>query len=395
MIKQNGYGVIKMDIETFGQIVSFLAMNNMDPITLKKRNSMIAVSPELAGRVIAVSSEWVDMINPLFTKLEAMVNPNLNIPYDPEGGHRWWVVPEGQRDWSFYLPVGTTDFYIENLNRVWKVPAYFDKAVFRKCNIQEDRVSLAAILRLINAKGSVFDTKVYLDYLLVNPPKLIKETVRDYSYVGYMQTITLKNIGNEIWDENHGMIGAWSLNMLKSGEGTWIVLPVEQGTIDQVVDYKMSGPNKDSEVDSSRFLKRDNYGLLRADGRYKSKMGLRPNIATRNIASIDLNNGLLTIMNVSLITAGKRIDNRWVPEERFNGTIIDCYNDSGDIAGNGPVSMFELEGVSPVRVQKPGERNVFGVSVRYFKTDPSNIGILYDILNKTVGVDLRKETYKT
>lgn len=383
-----------MGNETFKQIVSFLAKNNMTPVTLTKRNSMIAVSPELAGRVIAVSSEGLNGINPLFTKKEAMINPNLDKPYDPEGGHRWWPIPEGQRDWSFYLPVGTTDFSIGNLNKVWKVPAYFDKAVFCKYLILENQVTLTTILRFINAKGSIFDTKVGLSYSLEDLPNSIKEKVIDYSYVGYRQTITFNNIGNEIWDKNHGMIGSWSLNMLKSGENTYIVLPVKPGTIDQVVDYKMSGPNKDNKVPTDRFLKRDNYGLFKADGRYRGKLGLRPNISTGNIASIDLDNGLLTVMNVPL-TARKYIDNRWVPDERFYGTVIDCYNDSGDIAGKGPISMFELEGVSPpVMAQKPDESNLFAVTVQYFKTDPSKIEILYGILNKMTGIDLKKEDYK-
>lgn len=380
-----------MNNETLGEVVAFLTKHHKRHILLSQGKSMVVVSPDLAGRLIATSSEGIHGRNPSFTKLDAITKPNLEKAYDPEGGDRWWIIPEGQRNWSFYLPVGTVDFRMENLNKVWRVPPSFDKAAFIVDEQDKDKVSLRAYVNATNVKGNLFELAVYLHYELVQPPDYIKD--KGFAHVGYKRSIIFENIGRNIWDDDYGMIAPWSLSMLKSGKKTWIVLPVKEGTIDQVVDYRMSGSNQDRKVPGTRFLKRHNYGLLKADGRYRGKLGLRPNISRESIASIDLVNGLLMVMNVPR-ESGRYIDNRWVPEGKFNGTMIDCYNDSGSIAGGGPVSMYELEGVAPVHIQRPGNQNVLTVTVRQFKADPSNIEILYSILNQMTGVDLTRENYK-
>lgn len=384
--------------ETILEIIEFLE-NNHKPHNMLAcmdslhRDSLLIISPHLAGRVIAMSSEGLAGKNTYFVNPQAIANPDLEKPYHPEGGGRWWPA----REIDFCIPPGTTDFSRANLNEVWKVPHYFDKTAFNVVDGHDiDWVLLRNFVRFVDVKKRVFDTQIDLEYKIATLPPGIstpKKLEREVSHVGYSRTIVFTNTGDNPWNKKNSYVSPWVLDMLNAGKNTWIVLPVSPGTIEQVLDYKMSGENRNEKVPSDRFLERDNYGLLKADAKEAGKKGIPPKISNGYIAAVDLKQGSLTLMNVAV---GKTPDlkyrnNLWQEQGTFDGTAFDCYNDNGDI-GN----FLEIEAVSPVPSEvEPGRGIVFPVVVHHFKLkSPANIPLLYDILKQTTGVDLSKETYK-
>ncbi len=364
------------------------------PVQLRppKRGPHIIISPELSAKVMAMSPAE-ESESPFFVSPDAIRKPDLARPYHPEGGHRWWPLPEGQKGWSLYFPQGTTDFTMEN----WRVPHSFDKAAFQITEQDIGSAKLRAFISMINSMGTNFDTIVDLDYRMLACPDGCATSAmlaEDVKHVGYSQKIKFTNDGRQPWNSEYGMIAPWSMAMLRSGEQAWIVMPTRRGRGDEIVDYGM-GTSGNGEVPSSRFLLRDDYALMKADGRYRGKKGLRPHISTGSIAAIDLERGWLTVMHVPVSRAGRYLDNRWEPETRYQGTAIDCYNDSGDIAAGGKESMFEIEGVCPVRTISPGNSLSFTVKLHHFQlTDASNIGVLYEVLRNLAGVNLNREQYR-
>jgi hypothetical protein len=102
---------------TFKETAELLESAGKGVVELSKRDivfeneagARILVSPGLAGKLMAAASTGVEGANPLFINESAIRNPDPDKQYDPEGGHRWWPLPEGQLDWSLYFPEGTTE----------------------------------------------------------------------------------------------------------------------------------------------------------------------------------------------------------------------------------------------------------------------------------------------
>jgi len=100
-------------------------------------------------------------------------------------------------------------------------------------------------------------------------------------------------------------------------------------------------------------------------------------------------------MHIPVHENKRYIDNTWSPEGRFGGTVIDCYNDSGDIAGGGTPSMFELEGVSPAGDLGLGESIEFSVTVHFYQlADIKNMDLLFLIFHDLTGIDLHEEKFE-
>jgi hypothetical protein len=370
---------------SFNHTRQLLQEGNKDGIELWDAPSAILISRDLAGKVMATTTQGLDGRNPLYVNPGAVKKPDLKKPFHAEGGHRWWLMPEGQGEMSFYLPEGTTDFSPENLDKVWGVDPSFDKAAMSVIGEREPgKIHLRAFMNMVNARGNVFKTQTGVRYEL---KKRLEDLREEVGYVGYTQKTSFVNRGQQTWGKDYGMIAPWSLNMLEAGPKTWIILPVNRGCIEQVVDYNMSGEKRDEPMPSEKFLQRDDYGLLRADGKCNWKRGLKPGTATGYIASIDLKEGLLTIMTVPVIRTGDYLDNRWKPEDLFGGTCIDCYNDGGGL-GEGDESFYELEGVCRAKVVKPGNFTSMKVEVDQFQVDPSRMGLLFGVLGQVTGVDV-------
>ncbi len=392
-----------MNNNTFRSIVEFFSRNHRETVILgnkaenddSKKDSFsckVAVSPHCAGRVVAICFDSTDEESPLFLNRDAILEPDFNKPYHPEGGHRWWPMPEGQRDWSLYFPEGTGEFTIEN----WKVPPSFDKISFSIEKLNEPKeVLLRAPVRMNNVKGSVFEILVKLYYSIIPCPDSIKSmTNHGVLHAGYRQTIDFINTGIETWDEDHGLIAPWSLNMVKAGESAWIILPVKRGAVEKIIDYRMSGEKSNQPLPRERVKKGLNFVLVKADGKCRGKKGIPPEISTGAIASVDLDKGLIIVMKSFPVENALYVDNTWNPSGRYGGTAFDCYNDSGAIAATGDYSMFELEGISPVRTVKPGGHLEYSMTVDYYKVDLKQApGILYDIIKDTTGVTLDENVF--
>lgn len=381
-----------MTLETVEDIGTLLGKNHKFPIQLNKPGyeGRVLISPHLLGRVIALSALGSTGRSNLFTRAEAMVSPDLTKVFDPQGGDRTWPCPEGAKEWSLYFPPGTTEFNQDN----WRVPHYFDKVPFNVDHWQGPSASLSTSMNFTNVKGSSFETFVNLQYALLDSPVELSEQV---AYVGYSKTVTYTNEGTKSWNSHRGYITPWSLSMqrapLNSTEGAWMILPVKDGKTGEILDHRIPGSGDDAEL-PDRFLTRDNYALFRADGKYRRKKGLKPEIATGYVAAIDLDQGLLTIMQVP-VTDERYIDNRWKPEGRFGGTCIDIYNDGGAIAGQGADSMYELEGVCHVKNIAPGQSIGMTINTHQFQLkNGANRVLLYNILNQMTNVDLTEETFR-
>lgn len=106
-------------------------------------------------------------------------------------------------------------------------------------------------------------------------------------------------------------------------------------------------------VPGNRLKIQAGAGLLRADGLYRSKIGLGPMASRGRIAAIDFEHGVLTIAQTDPPPAGARyVNSLWtLPQaDPFDGDVLNAYNNNA-----GGSDFYELESSSPAAFLAPGE----------------------------------------
>jgi hypothetical protein len=98
-------------------------------------------------------------------------------------------------------------------------------------------------------------------------------------------------------------------------------------------------------------------GLIRfkADGNYRSKIGLSPQRALPIAASYDAKNQLLTLAQYTLGGSTDYVNSLWeIQQEPFKGDAVNAYND-GPVNGKQMGRFYEIESSSPAAALQPGE----------------------------------------
>ncbi|MDK1032472.1 MAG: hypothetical protein QGD94_10730, partial [Planctomycetia bacterium] len=129
-------------------------------------------------------------------------------------------------------------------------------------------------------------------------------------------------------------------------------VPDDAGGTGPVVNDGYFGP-----VPAERLKQGDTCLLFRADGEYRSKLGIRPGRACDRLGSIDFENNLLTVVCFDLPGTGRYVNAMWeLQDDPFAGDVVNSYNDGPAEPGKASLGGFyELETSSPAGELAPGE----------------------------------------
>jgi hypothetical protein len=152
--------------------------------------------------------------------------------------------------------------------------------------------------------------------------------------------------------------------------------PSPRATI--VIPYKGSknelreivNDNYFGRVPDDRLKKIRNTIFFKADGKYRSKVGLLPENAPQWIGSYDSENNVLTIVGYTKPSNNKEyVNSLWeIQKEPYRGDAVNAYNDGPPVPGAKPLGPFyELETSSPAASLQPGESIVHVHSTYHFK----------------------------
>ena len=112
------------------------------------------------------------------------------------------------------------------------------------------------------------------------------------------------------------------------------------------------------QVPPDRLVVRDDVVFLRADGEYRSKIGINPQRSKAILGSYDADNKVLTIVKFNQ-PAGVTdyVNSLWkLQDNPFGGDAANSYNDGPPTPGAKPMGPFyELESSSPAAALKPGK----------------------------------------
>jgi hypothetical protein len=324
-------------------------------LTDSSRSSQVAVAPGYQGRVMTSTTGGSD--GPSFGWLgRAAVSSGSKQPHmNVFGGEdRFWLGPEGSQ-YALYFKPGDP-FDLDH----WQVPDAFDWDRWEIASQSSSEVKFRKRMSLVNYSRAPFTIDVERTVRLLSPADAERQlgtapgsAVRA---VAFESANTATNAGGVAWQADSGLPSIWILGQFNPSPSTTIAIPVTPGpesTLGPVVNDAYFG-----RVPADRLVVRDSVIFFRADGQYRSKIGIPPSRAVPLAGSYDSAAHVLTLVQYTRpADASQYVNSMWgIQKEPYKGDVVNSYNDGPPAPGQPPLGpFFELETSSPALALAPGQ----------------------------------------
>ncbi|MEN9884458.1 MAG: hypothetical protein RLZZ420_1675 [Bacteroidota bacterium] len=374
---------MNMQQGTFAYDVDFLKQYHPDLIELGEGDARLVVLPAYQGRIMTSTAEGDSGLSFGWINHELIASGKFTDHFSAFGGEeRFWLGPEGGQ-FSVYFKKGK-DFVFDN----WKVPEEIDTRPFDLVRADNSSAVFVKHMQLENYSGTVFNLKVdrtirLLDDSTINAHlHLLPAGVKA---VAFESENVLTNEGKTAWDKTSGMLSIWILSMMNASDSTTIFMPYKQGDSTQL--GKIVTDDYFGKVPASRLMVGDGLIRFKADGHYRSKIGLSPRRALPIAASYDAANGVLTLAQYTLGGSTEYVNSLWeMQQDPFSGDAVNAYND-GPIDGKQMGNFYEIESSSPAAALTPGQSLTHVHRTFHIKGNPEQLNL---VVMKLLGIGLDK-----
>jgi hypothetical protein len=211
------------------------------------------------------------------------------------------------------------------------------------------------------------------------------------SSVAYQSENVLANLGKNAWTRETGMLSIWMLSMLNPSPEVTIFIPyinTEESNQGTIVHDDYFG-----KVPSERLLVEKGIIYFKADGKYRSKIGIPPKRASKFSGSYDASRSALTLLWSDIPKERSNyVNSKWeIQKDPFSGDAINAYNDGPVEDGTQMGPFYELESSSPAAGLKPGEKLTHRQRIFHFTGKEAELS---RITEKIFGVSLVDITAK-
>jgi hypothetical protein len=340
---------------SFGDDLAFLRQQTVTVVLHDAANDAQAiVAPAWQGRVMTstaggaagASFGWVNRA--LISS--KTVQPHMNVF---GGEDRFWLGPEGGQ-FSIFFARGAK-FVLDD----WFTPPAIDTMAYDVVKQAADAVTVGASFGLTNYSGTRFEVRVQREVRLLPArdawAKLGVAPVPGVRLVAFESDNRITNAGREAWRKDTGLLSIWILGMFNPTPDTTIVVPVVPGAesaLGSKVTSDYFGP-----VPPDRLVVTDRAAFFKADGQFRSKIGVGPRRSRGVLGSYDAAGRVLTIVQFSQ-PAGVTdyVNSLWkLQDHPYAGDASNGYNDGPPSPGAKPLGPFyELESSSPGAALAPG-----------------------------------------
>jgi len=366
-------------LSPFEKDLAFLRKHDDSVVVLSRGNSRVIVSPKYQAKVFTSTSGdgssfgWIN-----YKAFDAEADPHMNA-YG--GENRIWLGPEGG-PFSLFFARG---FEMSFAN--WKIPGAFDTESWELASTSDTMVSLKKDMKLPNYSGTelrltidrkirVLDRSTIKQWLNISYGSAIKA-------VGYFTENSITNAGKFQWSDSTGMPCIWMLDMFPPSSNTTIIVPYKKDSANKPANTGYFG-----EIPSNRIKYVDSTLFLKADGKMRGKLGIRPAFAKNIAGSYDIDKKILTIALFDVNQAAPYLNMEWdTKKPPFSGDAVNAYNDGPLEDGRQLGPFYELESVSPASFLAPGQSLTHRHSVFHFTGDEEAID---SICKQTLGVTLQQ-----
>ncbi len=321
-------------------------------VVLASGAAQVAVAPAYQGRVMTSTTGGSD--SPSFGWLgraaiaSGQRQPHMNVF---GGEDRFWLGPEGGQ-YSLYFKQ-RDPFDLDH----WQVPESFDWGPWDIASQSPTSVTFRKRMSLVNYSGTPFDIDVERTVKVLGDSDIATAlgTVpgNGVRTVAFESSNTVTNAGSNAWKPASGLVSIWILGQLTPSPSTTIAIPYNPSGSGPIVNDSYFG-----KVPADRLIVKPPMIYFRADGQYRSKIGLPPSRALPIAGSYDAAGQVLTLVQYTRpADATNYVNSMWeIQREPFKGDVINSYNDGPPAPGQAPLGPFyELETSSPALSLAPGE----------------------------------------
>ncbi len=331
----------------------------------------VILTPELSGRVLGASIKgdmdenlmWVDS-----TVLDGSIWAKKPYFWN-SGGLRTWIAPE--------------DLFFVNEDKdpdSWFVPRQLDPVPYKIIGQTGTKVSFAADIELPANIGKTYHVTLKRTCeLLTEPPSAAGRLPAGIEYMGIEKMHSLTNNSDEVIGEDLPYVCLWSLLQLNPGGTT--LIPLREGSDPKTAYREYFNPLGD------RLVVQNGIISVKIDGKYRSKIGVRPEAAGNGIAFLRDDgdgSGILFVKLFPVDPDGVYVDKPWGKPSEY-GDAIEMYNDDGNMGG-----FTELECHGPAKKLKKGDSTSHTLQLNIFR---GSIAELKGIGSKLLGADLSQAKY--
>ncbi len=258
--------------------------------------------------------------------------------FDNYGGEdRFWLGPEGGQ-YGLYFPA-SKPFSFE----FWQTPHELQEGAWRARGREPDEHHLVHAFSVANYEQRVFKVEVERKLELLSAEEAKKQLgvalSPSLSWVGFSSQNKLTNSGNDPWQEESGLLSVWILSMFAPVPGTQVIVPFETAGSGEIVNDRYFG-----KVPAERLRVNEQKGFLafRADGQFRSKIGLGPTRAKRALGSYSEPAQLLTLVLYTKPSGATRyVNSMWERQAApYAGDVLNSYNDGPPAPGKPPLGGF-------------------------------------------------------
>lgn len=318
--------------------------------------AQVAVNPDLQGRVMTSTAGGAEGPSFGWINRDLLASGENNLHMNAFGGEdRFWLGPEGGQ-FSIFFKAGDP-FDLDH----WFTPPPINEGAFPVVERAADRIAFRAPMKLQNYSGTDFELEVNRVVSLLKREDLAAlglDVPEGVAWVAFASANEIVNAGKAPWAKESGLLSVWILGMFNPSPATTIVAPFRAGPeaeLGPIVNDAYFGkvPADRLKTDAERSVI-----YFSGDGAYRSKIGLTPRRASEFIGSYDAAGRVLTLVHVTVDTAGDYVNSMWeIQKEPFRGDAVNSYNDGPASPGAKPLGPFyELETSSPAAALAPGAK---------------------------------------
>jgi hypothetical protein len=340
---------------SFGDDLAFLS-EHTDALALTDGagRAQVVVVPAYLGRVMTSTTGGPEGPSFGWINRELIASGEKLAHMNPYGGEdRIWFGPEGGQFALFFEKGDPFDF------DHWQTPALMDTERFDLMERRDDSAVFTKQATLINYSGTEFAFRILRTVNLIGAARagelLGVNDLSGVDLVGYESVNKLINAGDTAWEQETGLPSIWILGMFNPSPETTIVIPIVEGSEDEL------GPKVNDtyfgKVPADRLRVEDDRMFFRGDGQYRSKIGVSPRRVKPVCGSYDAGGQVLTIVQFNRPAgATDYVNSMWeLQDAPYGGDVVNSYNDGPPEPGAEPMGPFyELETSSPAAALGPG-----------------------------------------
>ncbi len=378
---------------SYGKVREFLAAHAEVVELTSGDGARVAICPAWQGRVVTSTCGGMEGLSFGFINDEFITAGKPNLHFNNYGAEeRLWLSPEGGQ-FSLWFVRGKP----QNLDN-WFTPPAFNEGAWKVVSAAGEPFRMATTMKLGNTSGTQFHLDVSRGVRLLGNSdlkKLLGESAAKriaaagVRSVAYETDNRLTNRGADMTLEK-GLVSIWILGMMNCGPQTVVIVPYKHGSeadLGPVVKSDYFGP-----VPPERLRILPEAVLLRADGKYRSKIGVSQRRARNVLGSYDFQNNVLTLVAFSMPADPAQdlyMNNQWgdYSAEPYKGDVANSYNDGPPAPGKkGLGPFYEIESLSPAKPLKTGEALSHQHRTIHIQAD---MATLAGLAKEVLGVDLK------